>query len=79
VAASQAGGLPDAVGPCGTTFGMADLDDLTQTLHSLLTRPALREHLQRDAEKHLQHFDPTVVANRYLEIFHRSIAPGQSL
>lgn len=75
VAASQAGGLPEAVGSCGLTFGLDDVEDLTNVLYTLLTRPALREELLRGADHHLRQFDPVTVAHKYLDVFQRSIQP----
>jgi glycogen(starch) synthase len=73
VAASLAGGLPEAMGPCGLTFCLDEKDDLTNVLETLLTRPELRTNLLRDADQHLRQFDPSTVAAKYLDVFERSI------
>jgi glycogen(starch) synthase len=79
VVASNAGGLPDAIGPCGLTFRMADQEDLTEKLHTILTRPELRTHLLEGAESHLRQFEPATVAGKYLDIFTRSLQRGQAI
>ncbi len=73
VAASQAGGLPQAVGPCGLTFTIADRQELAQTLRTLLTQPELRSRLILHAERHLRQFEPEVVAGKYLDVFRQSL------
>jgi glycogen(starch) synthase len=73
VAASQAGGLPQAVGPCGLTFTIADQDELTKTLQTLLSDAELRSQLILHAEKHLRQFEPSVVAGKYLDVFNQSL------
>ena len=72
VVASRAGGLPEATGPCGLFFSMGDRAELTEQLQSLLTQPELRAKLLRDAEAHLQQFDPATVAGKYLALFERA-------
>jgi glycosyltransferase involved in cell wall biosynthesis len=76
IVASDAGGLPDVVGPCGLTFPMNDQMALTAALYHLLTDPELRTRLLRDANSHLQQFDPTIVAGKYLKVFAEALATG---
>jgi glycogen(starch) synthase len=79
VAASQAGGLPQAVGPCGLTFTIADLEELTSTLHTLLTQPELRSRLSLHAEQHLRQFQPAIVAKKYIDVFNQSLRTHQAI
>ena len=79
VAASDAGGLPEAVGPCGITFHHGERPGLTETLYDLLTDSALRKRLQVGGERHLQQFKPEVVAEKYLNVFKRGLQSGQKL
>jgi glycogen synthase len=67
--ASQAGGLPEAVGPCGLTFPNGDARALASALDQLLHDASLREQLLAHRSDHLQQFQPEVVAKKYLEIF----------
>lgn len=69
VVASRGGGLPEAVGHCGVLFPNGDVRALTSALKDLLTNAVLREQLIARREEHLQHFQPEVVAKRYLEVF----------
>jgi glycogen(starch) synthase len=79
VAASEAGGLPQAIGPCGLTFTIADRDQLAETLERLLKDPQLRNKLTLQAEKHLQQFQPSVVAGKYLEVFKQSLRTHRAI
>lgn len=69
VAASSAGGLPEAVGPCGLLFPNGDVPALAAVLNKLLTDAHLRETLIAGREGHLQQFQPEVSARNYLQIF----------
>lgn len=69
LAASDIGGLPEGVGPCGLLFPMGDATALAAALKRLLTEEGLREKLLAGREAHLQRFQPGTVARRYLEIF----------
>lgn len=69
VVASQSGGLPEAVGPCGVTFPSGDVGSLASVLKDLLSNPSQRQELVCNAERHLEKFLPEVVAKRYLEFF----------
>ncbi|MFL6519323.1 MAG: glycosyltransferase family 4 protein [Chthoniobacterales bacterium] len=69
VIASNGGGLPEAIGPCGITFHNGDVVALEQALERLLTRPDERERLVAQGPEHLLQFHPRVVAQRYLELF----------
>ncbi len=72
IVASRAGGLPDAVGKCGITFEIGDLQALTNALLLTLTKPDLREEILRHAARHLENFQPAVVARKYLSVFEKA-------
>ncbi len=67
--ASGAGGLPEAVGPCGLLFPNGDAEALAATLKRLLTNASLRKTLLAARKCHLERYQPERVARRYLEIF----------
>ena len=73
VVASNAGGLPDAVGLCGITYEVSDPDGLADALHRVITHPELREDLLFEADEHLENFRPSVVAGKYLGVFQRAL------
>ena len=69
VVASQGGGLPEAVGPCGILFPNGDVAALASAMKRLLTSSTLQEQLIAKRSQHLENFQPEVVAKRYLEVF----------
>jgi glycosyltransferase involved in cell wall biosynthesis len=73
IVASRAGGLPDAVGKCGITYEIGDLEALTHALHLVLTRPELRAEIATHAERHLENFRPGIVARKYLAVFEKAL------
>lgn len=73
VVASQGGGLPEAVGPCGILFPNGDVAALASALKELMTSPTLREQLNARRSRHLKNFQPEVVAKRYLEVFESAL------
>jgi glycogen(starch) synthase len=77
IVASRSGGLPDAVGKCGITYEISDLQALTNALLLVLTRPELRAEIQTHAERHLENFWPGVVAAKYLAVFEKARAVGR--
>lgn len=66
VIGSDQGGLPEAIGPCGTTFPNGDAHALAECIHQVLEEPdgpelaAVRAHLARHA--------PDAFAKRILEL-----------
>jgi glycogen(starch) synthase len=72
IVASRAGGLPDAVGKCGITYEIGDLQALTNALQIVLTQPDMREEILRNADEHLANFRPMVVAQKYLGVFEQA-------
>jgi glycosyltransferase involved in cell wall biosynthesis len=73
IVASRAGGLPDAVGKCGITYEISDLQALTNALKLVLTKPELRAEILEHANDHLKNFRPAVVARKYLEVFEKAL------
>ena len=71
VIGSKAGGLPDAIGPCGLTFPNRDVLALADTLRLLLTDESLLNRLRADAPAHLAKHTTRSVGAAYLEIFER--------
>ena len=68
--ASRAGGLPEAVGPCGMLFANGDVNALAAALKSLLASDSLRAELMAGSDRHLEHFQPERVAKEYLQLLH---------
>lgn len=73
VSASSGGGLPEAVGPCGLLFRNGDVTGLASTLKQLLLNDALREQFRNRSGEHLAQFEPRQIAERYLDVFRRSL------
>jgi glycogen(starch) synthase len=73
IVASRAGGLPDAVGKCGITYEISDLQALTNALKLVLNKPELRKELLQHADAHLANFRPSVVAQKYLGVFEEAV------
>jgi glycogen(starch) synthase len=73
IVASNAGGLPEAMGRCGLSYVLGDQAELTEAIHTVLTQPELRARLLQHAEKHLRQFDPCTVAAKYLSVFERAL------
>ncbi len=73
VVASSGGGLPEAVGPCGVTFPNGDVAALASSLERLLTSPNECAQLRARAPVHLAQFHPTLIAQRYLDLFQRKL------
>lgn len=79
LAASRAGGLPDAVGPCGLLFQNGDATQLAAALKQLLTNPGLRQELIRKGPDHLRQFEPETVARKYLAQFDALLSGDNSI
>lgn len=73
VVGSQAGGLPDAIGPCGVTFPNGDAGALAAAIRELWTEPGRCEALQAAAPEHLARHTAQAVAAAYLEIFQKLV------
>lgn len=69
VVASRAGGLPEAVGPCGVLFPNGDANALASAIRDLLSDPNLQEEFRTRSARHLEQFQPESVAKKYLSVF----------
>jgi glycosyltransferase involved in cell wall biosynthesis len=76
VLAARTGGLPEAVGPAGLTFRRGDEQDLAEKLAHLLTHRKEWQSYKDAAPGHLALHNPTRIAARYIEVFHRAISRG---
>lgn len=68
VVASNGGGLPEAVGPCGETFPNGDSEALASVLEKLLRNPASYGASRQGAEQHLRRHTRANVAAEYLRV-----------
>jgi glycogen(starch) synthase len=68
VIASHAGGLPEAIGPCGTTFPTGNSVSLATKIQDVLNSACTREKFRARAGNHLAAHDPLAVARRYLQL-----------
>jgi glycosyltransferase involved in cell wall biosynthesis len=66
VVASDAGGLPEAIGPCGRLFRAGDAGSLADALQAELLRPY---QVDEAAGRHLHRHRPATVASEYLTLF----------
>jgi glycogen(starch) synthase len=73
VVASSAGGLPEAVGPCGSLFPNGDAGAMAAAIKGLLTTPHLRERFRDQSAEHLERFKPEAVAEKYLSVFRSAL------
>jgi glycosyltransferase involved in cell wall biosynthesis len=67
---SRSGGLPEAVGSCALMFTPGDAEELTSRLRQALEEAETPER-RAAVEAHLRQFEPSVVANQYLEVFRK--------
>ena len=78
VVASSAGGLPEAVGPCGILYPNGDVTAMASALDALLINPSLRQKLMSESARHLERFHPEAVAKKYLDVF-RPLCAGSRI
>ncbi len=71
IVASETGGLPDAVGPCGFLFERGNANALADCLETILQNKADTNTKRSFRTAHLTKHTPSVVADRYLEILIR--------
>jgi glycosyltransferase involved in cell wall biosynthesis len=77
VVGSEAGGLPEAIGPCGLTFPNGDTEALAEVLaHTLSGRDDLSA-FTKQADAHLDQFRVATQSERYLKTF-KEISQKQS-
>lgn len=67
VIGSSAGGLPEAIGPCGITFPNGDAHALADAIESLLADETRRTAMSAAAGAHLAQFSAVKVARTYLD------------
>jgi glycosyltransferase involved in cell wall biosynthesis len=68
VIGSNAGGLGEAIGPCGLTYPNGDASALASCLHRVFSEPGLLESLRAGAERHLARHTAHTVASAYLQV-----------
>ena len=73
VVGSSAGGLGEAIGPCGLTFPNGDAPALAAAIAKLLGNRAECDRLRENAPAHLARFTPRQVATVCLEIMTKAI------
>ncbi len=71
VLGSNAGGLPESIGPCGLTFPAGDSDVLAALIEKLLAHPELAVPYRQAIPAHLDPLRLDRVARCYLDIFER--------
>ncbi|GGH09179.1 glycosyltransferase family 4 protein [Silvibacterium dinghuense] len=69
IVASNQGGLPEAGGPAGLYFPNRDAKVMAAHLETLLTNDAKRKRLVDAGPAHLERFQSSAVAARYLALF----------
>jgi glycogen(starch) synthase len=77
VVGSAGGGLPEAIGPCGTTFPNGDARALTRVLAGLLRHPERHAEHTRHAADHLSAHAAARVTERYYDVL-SAAARGRS-
>ena len=68
IVASEAGGLSEAMGPCGVSFPKRDVSTLADRIAELLQDKQKVAALQRHAAEHLAHHQPQAVSDAYLAV-----------
>jgi glycosyltransferase involved in cell wall biosynthesis len=74
IVGSEAGGLKEAIGPCGITFANGSKRVLADALKRILLDQALEDSFRRNAPEHLTKFKAREIAQEYLRLLQRSIA-----
>lgn len=69
VIASEGGGLPEAIGPCGITFTNDDAAGLADAIAKLTENPQCVEEMREKADQHLARFSIDTQAEAYLTTF----------
>jgi glycogen(starch) synthase len=65
---SEAGGLKEAIGPCGITFANSNEQALADALKRLLRDEELADSFRRAGPKHLERFKAQEIAHQYLQL-----------
>lgn len=74
VVGSEAGGLKDAIGPCGLTFPNGDAAALVACLSRLLVMPEERARLGALAPAHLARHRANIVIGLYLAVVEKAVS-----
>ena len=74
VVGSEAGGLKEAIGPCGITFANGSERALADALKRILLDQTLEDSLRRAAPEHLAKFKAREIAQEYLRLLQQLIA-----
>ena len=69
VVGSIAGGLPEAIGPCGEVFPMGDPKTCARILTEMLERPQALEGYRSQALRHIDRNRSQAVARNYIQYF----------
>ena len=69
VIGTSGGGLPAAIGLCGSTVPNGDASALAKEIQRVLCDPSGLVTYQRKAESHLKQHHPATVGQQYLELF----------
>lgn len=78
IVGSSGGGLPEAIGPCGTTFPNNDAQALFTQLERLLKQPEELNKYQNAFDLHLRKHHPEIVVQAYLNIAERIARPRKN-
>jgi glycosyltransferase involved in cell wall biosynthesis len=73
VVASESGGLPDTVGPCGVLFPRGDAGALADRLEELLEHRDQLGKYREKAQEHLAQFRQDVSAEARLRVFRKAL------
>lgn len=71
VVGSDAGGLPEAIGPCGLTFPTGDAQALARHLNDLLTGRTASQPFADARQTHLSRHTQKVIGDAYLGVLER--------
>lgn len=71
VIGTSQGGLPEAIGPCGTIVPNGDVAALAMAITSSVEKPLPTPQDERQRAIHLRSFHPSNVASKFLDLFHR--------
>lgn len=77
--ASNAGGLPDAVGEAGLIFERGNLKELISCIIEITNNGELNEHLKKLGIRHLTDHTQEIVSDRYLRVIESAINQEPSL
>lgn len=75
VIGADAGGLPEAIGPCGRTFRRGDARDLAARLREMLCTKEFRHPSLGTRTEHLSKHTPATVGEAYLRLLEKAL-PG---